>query len=131
MRSSPAAGHPGILADLGRSPGLPGVFLSSRGLMDELTVGLIGMGTVGRGVGRRLAEHRERLERRAGRPIRWKWAAVRDPLKPRGVRLDGVRVTTQADAIIDDPEVDVIVETMGGTDPALGHTLSALRAGKD
>jgi len=55
-----------------------------------LTVGLLGLGTVGTGVARLLTEHRERLERRAGRPIRWKWAAVRDLRKPRDVRLDGV-----------------------------------------
>ena len=68
---------------------------------------------------RLLTEHPDRLERRAGRPIRWKWAAVRDPRKPREVRLDGVRVTTEVERIIEDPEVDVIIETMGGTDPAL------------
>src|SRR5262245_57892942 len=99
--------------------------------MDELTVGLIGMGTVGSGVARLLTEHRERLERRAGRPIRWKWAAVRDPRKPRGVLLDGVRVTTDVEPILEDPAVDVVIETMGGTDPALGYLLAALRAGKD
>jgi homoserine dehydrogenase len=99
--------------------------------MDELTVGLIGLGTVGSGVARLLTEHRERLERRTGRPIRWKWAAVRDPRKDRSVRLDGVRVTTEAEQIIADPEVDVIIETMGGSDPALGYTLAALKAGKD
>jgi homoserine dehydrogenase len=96
-----------------------------------LTVGLLGLGTVGTGVARLLTEHRERLERRAGRPILWKWAAVRDLRKPRDVRLDGVRVTAEAESIIDDPEVDVMIETMGGTDPALHYTLSALRSGKD
>jgi homoserine dehydrogenase len=99
--------------------------------MDELTVGLIGMGTVGSGVARLLTEHRELLERRTGRPIRWMWAAVRDIRKPRDVRLDGVRVTTEAELIIEDPGVDVIIEAMGGTDPALRYTLSALEAGKD
>jgi homoserine dehydrogenase len=99
--------------------------------MDELTVGLIGMGTVGTGVARLLTEHRRRIERRAGRPIRWKWAAVRDPDKPREVRLDGVSVTTEVQRILDDPEVDVVIETMGGTDTALRYTLAALAAGKD
>ncbi len=99
--------------------------------MDELTVGLIGLGTVGSGVARLLTEHRQRIERRAGRPIRWKWAAVRDPGKPRDVRLDGVHVTAEVERILDDPEVDVVVETMGGTEPALRHTLAALEAGKD
>ncbi len=99
--------------------------------MDELTVGLIGLGTVGTGVARLLTEHRERIQRRAGRPIRWKWAAVRDPHRRRGVNLDGVRLTTDVGAILEDQEVDVVIETMGGTDPALEYTLAALRAGKD
>jgi homoserine dehydrogenase len=99
--------------------------------MEALTVGMIGMGTVGTGVARLLTEHRTRLERRAGRPIRWKWAAVRDPRRSREFRLDGVNVTADVGRILEDPEVDVVIETMGGTDPALGYTLAALRAGKD
>ncbi len=62
--------------------------------MKDVTIGLIGLGTVGTGVARLLTEHADRIARRAGRPIRWKWAAVRDPSKPRDVRLDGVRLTT-------------------------------------
>ena len=99
--------------------------------MDELTVGLIGLGTVGTGVARLLTEHRDRLERRAGRPIRWKWAAVRDPQKPREIRLDDVRIVPDAGRIIDDPEVDVVIEAMGGTEDALRYTLAALDASKD
>ncbi len=44
--------------------------------------------------------------------------------------LDGVRVTTDVRQIIDDPEVDVIIETMGGVEPALEYVLKALEAGK-
>ncbi len=98
--------------------------------MEHVTVGLIGLGTVGTGVARLLTEHPERLERRAGRPIRWKWVGVRDPEKAREVCLDGVRVTTDVDRIIDDPAVDVVIETMGGTDPALRYVTGALAAGK-
>jgi homoserine dehydrogenase len=99
--------------------------------MEHVTIGLIGLGTVGTGVARLLTEHAERLARRAGRPIRWKWAAVRDPTKARGVCLDGVRMTTDALRLIDDPEVDIIIETMGGTEPALQFVMAALAAGKD
>jgi homoserine dehydrogenase len=99
--------------------------------MDEVAIGLIGLGTVGTGVARLLTEHPTRIARRAGRPIRLKWAAVRDLSKPRGIALDGVRLTDQAERLIEDPEVDIIVETMGGTGSALRHTLAALAAGKD
>jgi homoserine dehydrogenase len=98
--------------------------------MSHVTLGLIGLGTVGTGVARLLTEHHDRIARRAGRPIRWKWAAVRDPKKPRDVRLDGVRVTSDVANLFDDPEVEVVIEAMGGTQPALEYVLSALAAGK-
>ncbi len=54
--------------------------------------------------------------------------AIRD--KPRAVRLDGVRLTTDVAQLIDDPEVDIIIETMGGTEPACSMCCAALAAGK-
>ena len=98
--------------------------------MQHVTIGLIGLGTVGTGVARLLTEHPDRIARRAGRAVRWKWVAVRDLQKRRGVSLEGVRVTTEAAQIIDDPEVDIVIETMGGVEPALDFTLKALAAGK-
>ena len=98
--------------------------------MDHVTIGLIGLGTVGTGVARLLTEHSERITRRAGKPVRWKWAAIRDPRKQRGVSLDGVRLTTDVDQVIDDPEVDVVIETIGGVEPALDYVLRSLAAGK-
>jgi homoserine dehydrogenase len=98
--------------------------------MNHITIGLIGLGTVGTGVGRLLTEHSERIARRAGRPVRWKWAAVRDVKKARAVRPSGVQLTTDVSRLIEDHEVDVIIETMGGTEPALHYVLAALAAGK-
>lgn len=99
--------------------------------MDDVAIGLIGLGTVGSGVARLLTEHPARIARRAGRPVRLKWIAVRDIDKPRRFDRDGVRLTDQAERLIEDPEVDVIVETIGGTGPALRYVLAALAAGKD
>ncbi len=62
--------------------------------------------------------------------MRWKWAAVRHLDKPRAVRLDGVWLTTDAREVTSDPEVDVVIETIGGTDQALEYALAALAAGK-
>src|SRR4051794_20388280 len=98
--------------------------------MEQTTIGLIGLGTVGTGVARILTEYADRIARRAGKPIRWKWAVVRDPAKPRDVPLDGVRVTTDVSRTIEDPEVDIVVELMGGLDPALRIVLDCLAAGK-
>jgi homoserine dehydrogenase len=98
--------------------------------MDHVTIGLIGLGTVGTGVARLLTDHADRITRRTGRTIRWTWAAVRDRDKRRDVRLDGVQLTTNVMDLVDDPQVDIIIETMGGTEPALQYVLAALGAGK-
>ena len=98
--------------------------------MKHITIGLIGLGTVGTGVARLLTEHPDRIARRAGRRVRWVWAAVRDLEKPRDCRLDGVWLTTDVTQVINDPDVDIIIETMGGTEPALEYVLAALAAGK-
>jgi homoserine dehydrogenase len=99
--------------------------------MEHVRVGLIGLGTVGTGVARLLLEHSDRIARRAGRPVRLVWAAVRDLTKPRNVSLDGVWLTDDVHQLIDDPQVEVIIETMGGTEPALQYVLDALAAGKN
>jgi homoserine dehydrogenase len=98
--------------------------------MEHVTIGLIGLGTVGTGVARLLTEHGERIARRAGKRIRWKWAVVGDPAKPRSVGLEGVCVTSDVDRLIDDPEVQIVVEAMGGVEPALRYVLDCLAAGK-
>jgi homoserine dehydrogenase len=98
--------------------------------MNHVTIGLIGLGTVGTGVARLLTEHPERIARRAGRQVRWKWAAVRDLQKKRDVSLEGVHVTSDVLELIRDPEVDIVIETMGGVLPALDYVLKALAAGK-
>ena len=98
--------------------------------MEQVTIGLIGLGTVGTGVARLLTEQADRLARRAGKRLRWKWAAVRDPGKSRGAQLDGVQVTTDVRRLLDDPEVDIVVELMGGIDPACSIVLDSLKSGK-
>ena len=54
-----------------------------------------------------------------GKAIRWKWAVVRDLDKERGVSLEGVRLTSQVGRLIEDEEVEIVVELMGGIEPAL------------
>ena len=98
--------------------------------MEQVTIGLIGLGSVGTGVARLLTEQADRLARRAGKRLRWKWAAVRDPGKSRGVQLDGVQVTTDVRRLLDDLEVDIVVELMGGIDPACSIVLDSLKSGK-
>ncbi|HEX8202339.1 MAG TPA: homoserine dehydrogenase, partial [Isosphaeraceae bacterium] len=69
--------------------------------------------------------------RRCGRRVELKWAVVRDPAKPRPVALPPERVVTDYRRVLADPEVAVVVELMGGTEPSRPIVLEALDAGKD
>ncbi len=55
--------------------------------MEQVSVGLVGLGTVGAGAARILTEHADLIARRAGRRVRLKWAVVRDLRKPRGLDI--------------------------------------------
>ncbi|MDR3637351.1 MAG: homoserine dehydrogenase [Isosphaeraceae bacterium] len=99
--------------------------------MQRVAVGLLGLGTVGTGVARLLLDEADRIARRSGRRLDLKWVVVRDLDKPRGVALGSTKVVTDPRRVLEDPEVEVVVETIGGTDPALSLVLDALAAGKD
>jgi homoserine dehydrogenase len=98
--------------------------------MERVAVGLLGVGTVGSGVVRLLHEQGDRIARRTGRRIELKWAVVRDPSKVRNAPMRDLRVVTDPSLVIADPEVAVVVEAMGGTEPTLQVVLDALAAGK-
>jgi len=99
--------------------------------MQPLRVGMIGLGVVGSGVAELLQEQRERLTRRAGRPVELVRVAVRDPDKPRAFALDRALLTDDPQAVMGAPDVDVIVELVGGTTHAREFIVAALEAGKD
>ncbi|MFG0335141.1 MAG: homoserine dehydrogenase [Maioricimonas sp. JB049] len=99
--------------------------------MQPLRVGLIGLGTVGTGVSRILLDHAERVTRRAGRPIQLTRVAVRRLDKTREIDLPPSILTDDAAAVARDPDVDVVVELIGGLSPARELVLDALAAGKD
>ena len=89
----------------------------------------MGAGVVGGGVAEILAEKRGDYARQLGRPLVLTRALVRDPRKPRPAVLAGL-VTTDADDVLEDPDVDIVVEVMGGEQPALDYIGRALAAGK-
>jgi homoserine dehydrogenase len=94
-------------------------------------VGMIGMGVVGGGVARILQDRADHFRSARGIDLQLRRVAVRDVAKPRSMKLaDGVLVD-DARLVIDDPEVDVVIEVMGGIQPAHGLCLRALEAGKD
>jgi homoserine dehydrogenase len=91
-------------------------------------VGLLGCGTVGTGVARLLLAREEAYAHRAGRPVSLVRIGVRDAGKDRG--LPASLFTTDLAAVVEDPRVHVVVEAMGGTEPALGLIMRAIALGK-
>ena len=98
--------------------------------MNPVKVGFIGFGTVGQGAATVLARNASEISRRAGRDITVKSAAVRDINRQRGPELANVALTTEAADIVNDPEIDVVVEAMGGDEPARTLLLQAIANGK-
>ncbi|AEK56961.1 MULTISPECIES: homoserine dehydrogenase [Acidithiobacillus] len=92
-------------------------------------VGILGMGTVGQGTVRVLQRNADEIRRRVGRELRICHAAVRKPERLHGLELDA-RVSADPWAVVRDPDIDVVVEVMGGIDPARALTLAALESGK-
>ncbi len=93
-----------------------------------LGVGLLGLGTVGSAVARAMGDRAKRLEAMAGRPVRLRAAAARDPRKTRDA--GGGSVPTDPFAILDGPAVQIVVEVIGGTSPARDLQLAAFERGK-
>jgi homoserine dehydrogenase len=105
----------------------------NRGVEDHsLGIGLAGLGTVGSGVVLALREHQSLIAGRTGGSIDFHVARalVRDPGKARDVELPAGVLTTDWRALVDDPEVRIVVELIGGTDTAFEIVAAALRAGK-
>jgi homoserine dehydrogenase len=96
-----------------------------------LRVGLIGFGTIGTGVVKLLRAHRAEIARRAGRPIVLTAIADVDLDTDRGVAVTGIRLTRDAAGVITDPAIDVVVELIGGYEPARRFVLDAIRHQKD
>ncbi|KUK83160.1 MAG: Homoserine dehydrogenase, partial [Pelotomaculum thermopropionicum] len=96
----------------------------------KISVGMLGMGTVGRGIYRILKQNRAEIKQKVGAPVEINKILVRDPAKDRGIELQDGVLTTIAEEVTDDPEIDIIVEVMGGTGQALEYSLRALKKGK-
>jgi len=92
-------------------------------------VGLLGLGTVGGGTVNVLSRNQEEIARRAGRGIRITHAAARETNFP-GVDIDGIAVSQDAFAVVDQPDVSVIVELIGGYEPAHELVMRAIDNGK-
>ncbi len=95
-----------------------------------LKIGLAGFGNVGAGVYKNLIKNRDLLRERTGREIEVHRIAVRDLSKKREIALPEERVTTDLSELINDNEIELIVELIGGIDRAAEFVKAALEAGK-
>jgi homoserine dehydrogenase len=104
----------------------------ANGTMQPMRVGLLGMGTVGRGTWTVLNRNAEEITRRAGRPIRITQIATRTPEKARALlqQADGVEVNADVGALVRRPDVDIVLELIGGIEPARSLMLQAIALGK-
>ncbi|ANA81438.1 Homoserine dehydrogenase [Paenibacillus vortex V453] len=98
--------------------------------MKPVRVGLLGLGTVGTGVVRIVEGHQEDLSSQVGSPITIERIAVKHLEKYRSVSVDQTKLTEDPWEVIRDPEIDVIVEVMGGIEQTKSYILEALDRGK-
>ena len=98
--------------------------------MTTVGIGVLGAGTVGGTLVRRLVEDRAAIEAKAGLDLEVRRVAVRDPDRPRPFVLPPGVLTDRPEQVVADPAVDLVVEVMGGRQPAGELVLQALRAGK-
>ncbi len=99
--------------------------------MEKTNVAIVGLGTVGTGVARLLLDHGDRTARHAGRTLWLKKAVMRDLAKPRDVDLPAGVATDKLSDVINDSEITVVAQLIGGLEPARTIMLQLLEAGKD
>jgi homoserine dehydrogenase len=103
---------------------------ASHSRKDVIRVGLLGCGNVGGALVSLINAHDTMIRGRAGIAIEVTRVAVRNMSKDRGLDLPAGVLTNDADAVVNDPEVDVVVEVIGGIEPARSLILTALKLGK-
>ncbi|HMK55406.1 MAG TPA: homoserine dehydrogenase [Dissulfurispiraceae bacterium] len=96
----------------------------------EISVGIIGFGTVGSGTARILLENCGIIKERTGCDVRLKRVADKDVTTDRGIRLPEGMLVADANAVLNDPDIDIVVELIGGIHPAKEFMIRAIENGK-
>ena len=99
-------------------------------VVGDVRVGLLGCGNVGSALARFVDQHADLITARAGARVTITRVAVKDVTRARDVKLPPTVFTDDAAAVVDDPDVDIVVEVIGGVEPARTLIETALRAGK-
>ncbi len=98
--------------------------------MKEIQVGLLGCGTVGTGVAKLLIDSSQVIGARLGATLNLKWVADIDIETDRGIQFDEGVLTTDANSVVNDPDIDIIIEMIGGEGIAKELILKAIENGK-
>ncbi len=98
--------------------------------MEKINVGLIGFGTVGTGVARVLKDNARVIADRLGSEVVLKTIADTDVTRDRGIDLEPGVLVADAKAVLEDPEISIVIELVGGTGIAKEFTMAALENGK-
>jgi homoserine dehydrogenase len=101
-----------------------------RDKMERIQIGLIGLGKIGTGMVKILQENAKILEERLGLSIVLKRIADLDIISDRGVKIEPALLTKEVSEVIEDPEVAIVVELIGGLEPARSFILQAIGRGK-
>ena len=99
-------------------------------MLEAVKVGVLGLGTVGSGAASILSRNADEIARRAGRGIQISVACVRDTEKPRACDITAVTLTQDANQVVCNPDIDIVLELMGGTEKARELVLKAIEHGK-
>ena len=94
--------------------------------MKKVKIALLGLGNVGRGVWMILNSNKEEIMKRCGYEVEVAKVLVRDKNKPRGVEIPNELVTTDFNEILEDDSIKIVVEVMGGIDPAREYMIKCM-----
>lgn len=98
--------------------------------MKKVNIGLLGLGNIGTGSYKVLEMNKAQIEKNTGCDIRITKILERDTTKERGIKVSKDQFTQDPDEIFNDPDIDIVIELLGGIEPASTFMLSALNSGK-
>ncbi|MDX2471944.1 MAG: homoserine dehydrogenase [SAR324 cluster bacterium] len=96
----------------------------------QINIGLFGVGVVGQGVIEQLAQNAVIISKRTGLNLKITKAVTKTPLKERAVSLEGISLSDDPEHILNDPEIDIVLELIGGIEEAEAIVIRALKDGK-
>ncbi|PKG23607.1 homoserine dehydrogenase [Niallia nealsonii] len=95
--------------------------------MEAISIGLLGLGTVGTGVVKIIENHQDKIMHQVGCPVKVKKVLVKNVNKERDISITKEMLTTNAEDILNDPDIDVVIEVMGGVEETKDYLTKALQ----